>query len=296
MEAALTAVVESGHAGYVVVGDRGARPDPQVFRKRVFCLERGCDRVVGAVLFAEAPGGLGLKLSLASLADIAALGEAEHVLGVDFGRADFVVVAAVSACGSRLVEQKRSRQRNCARNCNELRRPSTCEDEFRPKTRRHGSPVRSIQTARTGDGTRDDLDQRQELGGAIREIGYRGLDRYGGRRTHPRRDERDHNGIECVRENPSKVMVNGAALVPNIAAVALMFVMERGAGFSEVELRASLIECVGRMERKQWHDPHGLGDHEKPKQPGSTASHRPPNGHAKSPEPEKASRGSIRRR
>ena len=87
--------------------------------------------------------------------------------------------------------------------------------------------MRSIQTARTGDGARDELDQRQELGGAIREIGYRGLERYGGRRSHLRRDERNHNGIECVRENPSKVVVNGAALVPNIDVVALIFVMER---------------------------------------------------------------------
>ncbi len=160
--------------------------------------------------------------------------------------------------------------------------PSTCEDEFRPKTRRHRSSVRSIQTARTGDGARDELDQRQESA-PIREIGYRGLERYGGWRSHLRRDERNHNGIEWVRENPSKVVVNGAALVPNIDVVASIFVMERGAGFSEVELRASLIECIGRMERKQGGDPCGLGNHEKPKQPGSTASHRPPNDHANRP-------------
>ena len=79
------------------------------------------------------------------------------------------------------------------------------------------------------------------------------------------------------------MVVNGAALVPNIDVVALIFVMERGAGFSEVEMRASLIECIGRMERKQRRDPCGLGNHEKPKQPGSTASHRPPNDHANRP-------------
>ena len=61
-----------------------------------------------------------------------------------------------------------------------------------------------------------------------------------------------------MRENPSKVMVNCATLVPNTVAVALMFVMERGcvgAGCSGVELRASVLERVGSMERKQRYDP-----------------------------------------
>lgn len=89
-----------------------------------------------------------------------------------------------------------------------------------------------------------------------------------------------------MRENSGQVMVNGTALVSNIAAIALMFVMERGCGrpgFNKVELRASLLERVGSMERKQRYDPCGLSDHEKPKQPGSAASHRPPNGHANRP-------------
>ena len=45
--------------------------------------------------------------------------------------------------------------------------------------------------------------------------------------ANPRSAEDDRNGIERVRQNSGQVMVNGTALVPNIAAVTLMFVMQR---------------------------------------------------------------------
>jgi hypothetical protein len=108
------------------------------------------------------------------------------------------------------------------------------------------------------------------------------LDRYERRARHARSDKHDCNGIERLRKDAREMMVNGAAFVTYVAAVALMIAVMmscKSARVIGVVVQASLLERIRCVKRKQGHYASDLGNQEKPKQHRSTAAHRLPKVH-----------------
>src|SRR5262245_32221857 len=83
LQRGLAAVVKSVHARDVVARNRCRGRNAEVFAEGVFGLDGGCEVAVGARRSAEAADGVGLELLFTHGSNIAAFGEAEHVLGIE---------------------------------------------------------------------------------------------------------------------------------------------------------------------------------------------------------------------